>query len=330
MVAIHWSKNGYLLQLPRDIVLSIDIEPNGRGERGGKYWDGTHAAFRELTQWRAELELQTGSPVRFNWFLRCDPQIAKVSGDAGYIETACPELIRFLKAGGDFCGIHTHFQRWDASRNRWFSEFSDLAWSAHCLALNIQTFERILGYRPLASRFGDRFCSNALLSLLRAEGIRYDLTVEPGVPDQWLFHDRHATCWLPDFRRAPRAPYQPSPADYLTPEANPTASMLWVLPLTTTSPTRWIPVRRFPFVMKASRPLNLVLRPRTLWRYLESELASQRAAPLVLVMRTGDLASPRYLKNFRYLARRIASHPGLHNARFTRVDDAVERFAQAR
>ena len=233
-----------LVPVLRDIVLAIDIEPSGRSVLNPNDWDGTLAAFDELTQWRSQLEQQAASPVLFNWFLRFDPQIEETWGCVGGVETACPELVPFLKAGNDFCGIHTHFYRWSAARNRWFSEFSDAAWSRECLARSIAGFERLFGYRPLASRFGDRWCSNELVSLLRAEGIRYDLTVEPGLPDQPLFDDPHTTCWLPDYRRAPRVPYRPSPADYLVPDSKPGNSKLWMVPITTTTPIRWVPVRR--------------------------------------------------------------------------------------
>lgn len=314
----------------RDIVLAIDIEPSSRGEMNPNGWDGTLAAFGELTQWRAQLEQQTSAPVRFNWFLRSDPQIEKTWGDAGCIETACPELVQFLKACDDFCGIHTHFYQWSEVRNRWFSEFSDLAWSAECLARSIGGFERLFGYRPQGSRFGDRWCSNELVSLLRAEGIRYELTLEPGLPGQPLFDDPYATRWLPDYRRAPRVPYQPSREDYLTPDSNQAGSALWMVPVTTTTPPRWVVVRRLPYLMKASRPLNLVVRPRTLWRYLDENLAVSHAEPLVFVLRLGDLAFPRYLDNFWYLAGRIVRHSRLRNTRFTRVDQAVERFAGTR
>src|SRR5208283_4417088 len=193
----------------------------------------------------------------------------------------------FLKTGVDFCGIHPHFFRWSAERNCWFNEFSDVAWAAECLARSIETFERIFGYRPQGSRFGDRWCSNELVSLLRAEGIQYDLTLEPGLPDQPVFDDPHATRWLPDYRQAPRAPYPPSPADYLTPDPNPAGRAFWIVPITTTTPARWVPVRRPPYLIKASRPLNLALRPRPLWRYLAKNLEAPCVEPLVLVVRLG-------------------------------------------
>ena len=102
-----------------------------------------------------------------------------------------------------------------------------------------------------------------------------------------------------------------------------------MLPNTTTLPMRWVAVRRPPYLMKSSRPLNLVVRPRLLWRYLDKVLESAGDEPLALVLRLGDLTVPSYLANFRYLAGRIASHPGLARTRFARVDDAVERFAMA-
>src|SRR5215467_14466926 len=126
-------------------------------------------------------------------------------------------------------------------------------------------YQSIFGVRPVACRFGDRWMGNEEIKLLRAGGIRYDLTVEPGVASEPSPGDPHATVWLPDYRRTLRVPYRPSAADFLIPETQSGTDApnppLWIVPFTTTQPPWWFPVRWFPFVVKASRALNLVLHP---------------------------------------------------------------------
>lgn len=216
---------------PRDILLLLDVEPNGRSEFGVDSWQTTPFASTELNEWRRQLEHTTRAPVYFNWFLRTDPQIEGLWGDAAFLQIACPQLVEWLKSFRDFSGLHTHFWRWDRAHQRWYNEFSDPAWLEHCLTRSIAGFEKIFGYRPTASRFGDRLCNDTLLQLLRNHGFRYDLTVEPGVPDQPIHDDPHATAWLPDYRSATRTPYQ------LFPDTKP----LWMIPVTTTTPPAGYP-----------------------------------------------------------------------------------------
>jgi hypothetical protein len=270
--------------------------------------------------------------VRFNWFLRFDPQTEQTWG-RNWIQDACPDLIPRLKQNGDFTGIHTHFRKWDGSRGIWFSDFADSAWRAHCLRGAIEGYISVFDAAPEASRFGDRWLSHELIPLLKKERIRYDLTLEPGSPAEPLAADRYASAWKPDHRRAPRIPYRPSAENYLVPEppSSPPAreNSLWLIPMTTTEPPQWGPIRRFPFLMKLSRPFNLVLRPRMLWTHLSAAIDRPRPEPLVCVLRTGDLAQPGFLANFRYIAARLARHRGLQQCRLVGVEEAVRSFEKA-
>jgi hypothetical protein len=125
-------------------------------------------------------------------------------------------------------------------------------------------------------------------------------------------------------------PYRPSAEDYLVPELpsspSTTENPLWLIPLTTTQPPQWGPIRRFPFLMKLSRPFNLVLRPRMVWAHMSAGMDRPGAEPLVFVLRSGDLAQPGFLANFRYIATRLARHPGLKQCRFVGVDEAIRSF----
>jgi len=75
--------------------------------------------------------------------------------------------------------------------------------------------------------------------------------------------------------------------------------------------------------------MNLVLRPRRVWAQLRHELDRDSAEPLVFILRSGDLAQPSWLANFRFVTERLSSHPRMRNCRFVRVDRAVQEFAKA-
>jgi hypothetical protein len=301
------------------------VEPDARAEIRNDNWDGLKVAIRELSQLRAQFEKTTQAEVRFNWFLRFDPQIEQTWGQGDWVREAAPDLIPWLRDNGDFTGIHLHFWRWDDRRTLWFSEFSDTAWQKHCLDVSVEGYRSVFGERPIASRFGDRSIGEALIPHLRKAGIRYDLTLEPGAAGEPSFDDPNATGWLADHRRAPRIPYHPSATDFFTPQSESNSNPLWMIPVTTTAP-RWIPRRRFPFLIKTAEPMNLVIQPRTVWQHLASEIDRACAEPLVFVLRSGDLAQPHFLANFRYVTGLMAQHPGTRRCRFTSVDVAMQSY----
>jgi hypothetical protein len=316
--------------LGRSIIFAIDVEPDARASIQKDKCSGLLLALQELRNLRSGLEKLCSEPVRFNWFFRFDPQIQETWGQSDWLSEACPGLIAEVQSKRDLSGIHTHFWKWDTRHRRWFNEFADASWRAHCLRTSIDGYVSLFGKAPIASRFGDRWLGNDLVALLRKAGFLYDLTVEPGIPDHPVFDDSHASAWLPDYRNAPRSPYQPSAADFLIAEPQTPATAkdpFWIVPVTTTE-ERWGPIRRFPFLMRTSRTMNLVLRPRLTSAHLSAELDRTSASPLVLVLRAGDLADSRYLKNFRSISNQLVQHAGICRSRFTTVDDAVDCFVE--
>jgi hypothetical protein len=317
----------------RHIVFAIDVEPDARKPDRDDPWAGLGITLRELSKLRLQMEKLSKAPSRFNFFLRFDPQIEQVSGRWDWVRQAHPSFISWLQEHGDFTGIHPHFWRWSQDRKHWFNDFADPHWRAHCLRTTIEGYRSVFGVRPIASRFGDGWLSSELIPLLKEEGIRYDLTTEPGVPSHPIFDDPDASAWAPDYRKAPRVPYHPSEADFLVPRLRSmreaSESTLWMVPLTTTAAPAWVRMRRFPFLQKSSLTLNMVLYPRKVWDHLSAEIDRVCAEPLVLVLRCGDLVNPDFLRNFGFVAERLAAHPGLRQCRFTGVDEAVENFVQA-
>ena len=321
--------NGFV---QRRIVFAIDVEPDARKPVKDDPWTGLEVTMRELSKLRLQIETLSQSPVRFNFFFRFDPQIEQVGGRRDWLLQACPKFIPWVQEHGDFTGIHPHLWRWSEPRKDWFSDFADPAWRAHCLGMSMEGYRSIFGVRPIASRVGDGWLSDEFVSLLRKEGIRYDLTMEPGVPSHPVFKDPYASGWIPDYRRAPRIPYHPSETDFLAPQpqrAGEAESPLWVVPITTTTPPAWMRIPQFPFFQKASVTLNLVVYPRRVWTHLSVEIDRVCAEPLVFVLRAGDLGNPVFLRNFSFTAERLAAHPGLKRCRFMPVHEAVDSFANA-
>ena len=310
--------------ISRPIIFVIDVEPDDRQTaRGRSGWESSAAALDKLESLRGELEIATGRPVLYNWFFRFDTQIEQTFGRADYVAEACPRVIRAVIEHGDAAGIHIHLWRWSDTKSRWFNDFADRDWVAESLAVSIKSFEGIFGRRPEMARFGDRWLSQQAVDLMIEAGIRYDLTVEPGLPGGGIHDDPNATGTLPDYRRAPRNPYQPRPGNYMEPSSGLKPDGMWMIPVSTTAPA-WRLVRRSPYIMRASRSPNLALSSAYVWPHLQKELATPGRAPLVTVFRSGDLSVAKFRRNFDSTTRQLARHPALRYCTFTDPASAIE------
>ena len=313
--------------MARSILLLIDIEPDPRKTRGTSgEWAGSQSALLHLEALRSKIEKCSGRRVLFNWFIRADPQIEKSWGRADWFTKACPQIVGTLKEHGDGCGIHPHLWRWDARRGEWFNDFNDPDWTAECLQTSIRAFEEVFGRPPDSCRFGDRWLDQNAVELMRACGIRYDLTIEPGVPDEPVFDDPHATGRLPDYRESPREPFRPSKNNFLHPESgDANGSALWMIPITTTAPV-WHMLDRPPYLIKSSRSPNLALRSSYVWPHLRTQLSLITKLPLVIVCRTGDLANSRCLENFLQTTQQLVQHAALADCEFTLPAGIIARW----
>ena len=313
----------------RPILLLIDIEPDDRKTKAGESgWESSEAAFDRLESLRSTLADATGRAVRYNWFFRCDPQIEKTFGSADFVARACPRVARRAAAGDDAAGVHIHLWRWDDVHDRWYNDFTSREWLAECIDTSIEAFTGIFGRPPEMVRFGDRWLSQAALNVAQDAGIRYDLTVEPGLPGERVHDDPHAKGKLPDFRNALRTPYRPLRGDYLSERRDEvTGDDLWMIPVTTTKP-QWRPVRRPPWLMHASYSPNLALDSFRIWSHLRAELDRPSDEPLAVVFRSGDLANKRFSANFEKTTRQLARHPALAWCEFTTPEDAIRRWIQ--
>jgi hypothetical protein len=187
----------------------------------------------------------------------------------------------------------------------------------------MDAFRTMFGEPPVSCRFGDRWLSEMAVTLERDRGIKYDLTVEPGLPGGRVHDDPHSRGGLPDFRSAPREPWVPSRGDYLRPDT--ADAGLWMIPLTTTMPALR-PVRRAPYIMLASRSPNLSLSTSYMWPHLKKQLDRPSDSPLVMVFRSGDLVHARFNENFSRTTRLLVRHPGLSYCEFVEPAEAVDRW----
>ena len=163
------------------VVICIDVEPDERliAPNIKKDWTGFELTYQFLSALRPRLEAATGSAVRYSWFLRMDPQIAAVYGNAAWVVSRHTSLIREIQNAGDAIGLHVHGYRWDESQSKWILDFGNDAWIEHCIRLGFQSFQESLHQPCLYFRFGNVWMNNAALALVDRLGARFDLSLEP-------------------------------------------------------------------------------------------------------------------------------------------------------
>lgn len=221
------------------VLMCIDVEPDSRRIDPGvrKGWLGFEVAHEFFSELRLRLKAATGSPVRFNWFFRMDPQIAQTYGSAGWGATHYASLIKELRRAGDAFGLHTHAWRWNETSSEWIGDLADQEWVDRCVRMSFRSFRESFDEACLYFRFGDRWMNNATYALVEKLGARFDLTLEPGLSGGLL--DKPLTGSLSDLAGVPRHPYRPSKSDFRTPGSY-LKRRLWAIPLSAGS-TNWSP-----------------------------------------------------------------------------------------
>ncbi len=214
---------------PVPVVLCIDCEPDPRmvDPTGAAPLEGYRLVQEYFTTWRERTAELTGAPTHLNWFFRMDPQIATAYGDPGVFVDEHAAFVDRVRAAGDGLGIHPHAWRWDRTDGGWVADLANAEFVRECLELAVDTFRGSLGHPPELLRYGDAFLDDNVVDAAERAGIRYDLTLEPGQPARPVPETAEgevATAWLPDWRRVPRVPYQPSVHDYRRP-ADPARSI---------------------------------------------------------------------------------------------------------
>ncbi|MFQ5723829.1 MAG: hypothetical protein ACE5G6_05000 [Terriglobia bacterium] len=219
------------------IHLCIDIEPakkrfggSGFDTRETSYWGFREVLFPFVAAFRERFQADLGRPLRFNWFVRADPQIGEIYGQPTWaLETFRAELEQ-LAAAGDEIGLHMHSWRWDNRRQAWYEEVKDSAWLEGCLATGLEAFHQARGSTPFAYHAGFEYLNNLLVRLLEQAGVKLAVAPMPGLRSRGLHVEGSGRAFFFDWRRAPRHPYFPWRSDYQRP--GPDAANVLMVPNT--------------------------------------------------------------------------------------------------
>jgi len=289
---------------PRTIpaFLSIDVEPDGfqlsPAEAGA--WKGYTAMLEFSEQLRATLTAFTGTPPRFGWYFRTDPQIADVYGRADHVLITDSARLTRLAARGDYFGVHMHPIRWSAKRRVWIHDFQDVAWHARAVRASLEAYAGWAGAPARRFRSGAAFLTNGIVEAMEAGGVEVDLTLEPA--GNWGRQAAHVPTSIDvspivgrytDCRAAPHLPFRPAHQDFRVPGGE-SARDLVMVPLT----TRAIYPRR-PLWRRGARRLGLVRpdrevlypsvawpSPQFFWDLVADQLRSMASPYLSLAIRT--------------------------------------------
>ena len=321
------------------ILICIDIEPDERAidPRVRADWPGFEKSYEFFSVLRQRLEIATGSPVHFSWFLRMDPQVTHVYGSPDWVVTRYPHLIEALAAAGDELGLHTHAWRWDENCQEWIEDFGDQRWVDHCVRSSFEAFHTSLN-RPCKSfRFGDHWTNDQTVDLLEEQGAKFDLTVEPGATGT-LVPGESFTGTFPDYTQIPQVPYRPHKNDFRK-RSFWRKRDLWIIPIsagstasTTTSPTT-SPWRRWtarPASHQNSTPeyMSLILSfdPPTFSSIANRLLGDLRRPYLALPARTDMAHEPYQRFNLERNIEYLLSHPLIKDFVFETPGEAIKRL----
>ncbi|MFL5679375.1 MAG: hypothetical protein ACJ77B_02095 [Chloroflexota bacterium] len=257
---------------------------------------GFERLVERIATLRGELGDATGRPVRLNWFLRMDPQIAVSHGDPGWVADHYGDRLEALRSAGDEIGVHPHAWRHVPKPSRWVADHGDASWVDECIRMSFSSYEAAFG-RPCRSvRFGDRFVSARAIETAASLGALYDLSVEPGSPRMKAMHAADATGWIPSMMGAPRFAYSPSCDNPFRPaSADDRGPAIRMIPLTSLNPdpilSRWRRVAR-----RARHPGSDLHRPSalfaeawdaaTFWRSVEAEIDRAERPYLAFAVRS--------------------------------------------
>jgi len=219
---------------PIPVILTIDVEPDeflvDRNNPGP--WSGFEFCQGYLETLRQEFRQATGRPVHLNWMLRMDPQIATAYGTATWAVDRYGDFFAACLSQGDAIGLHVHNYRWSDSLNNWIDDSANSEWMTCCLETAVDAFRDAFGSPATVLRFGSYWQSTDSVNVAERLGIRYDLSIEPGVLSTAGVGGRPHTAPTPSFTRVPRVPYVPSPEDFRRPGSDPASRQITLIPLT--------------------------------------------------------------------------------------------------
>lgn len=315
------------------VIACIDVEPDEReiDSAVAKDWQGFEALARVLMALRKQLEHATGAPARFSWFLRIDPQIEHTYGLSWWVFKRYRDLLAEFESAGDEIGLHVHAWRWNTNAGRWVIDHQDREWIAHCVRMSLDGYQAAFG-RPCRSfRFGDHWMNNETMNALEDLGIKFDLTIEPGVKEMpgMVRGELHKGS-LPDYRNTLTRPYQPSRADYKKESRERRGHGLWMIPLSTGQRhIRFTLVERIAWALgfAQARPLNFALKRARFAEFMKGALDRDGELYLAPVVRTDAGVKPVAMSRLEQNMAFVLSHPLVKRFQFATPAEAIELLA---
>lgn len=224
------------LRKPLPLVLCVDVEPDARHvDPGDPAWTGFERLLGQVDGLRERIAEITNAPTPITWFIRADPQVAEVHGDAGWAFRHYAAEVESLLAAGDEVAIHPHCWRRDTD-GEWVVDHGDAGWVEHCFETAVTAFRDAFGTPPRSSRGGDRYLDDGAVALLERHGVSADVTVEPRMrAATGVAEGERTTGSLPDYSGAPESIYRPAAGDFLKP-GDRSARRIAMIPLTAGGP----------------------------------------------------------------------------------------------
>lgn len=325
---------------PLPVVLAIDVEPEPGGGtwRDRQPWRGFERWLEIVPPLRDRLEALTQAPVHFAWYVRCDPQIADVYGDAAWAADRYAPGFDALRAAGDELAIHPHAWRWDDRAAHWLHDHANPAWVEQVLESGFDRFEAAFGTPARAHRFGSRFLTAAMVRWLAARGVRVDTTPEPGWRAMRTLDPQSASTGIvPDQRQVPLEPYRPDPDDPFQPAAvdsSPAELGLWMLPHSALDPQPLIPAwrqvaRRVRFLGQARYRAAQIWTPQDpvgFWDLAISAAQQLHRPYLFLAVRSSALFDEKPARFTMAKLEELERHPQVRRMRFVTSVEALDEL----
>ncbi len=198
------------------VILNIDVEPDefSVDRADPKPWTGFEFCYEYFKELRSRFEEVTGHPVHFNWMIRMDPQIEIAYGSAAWAADRYADILAEYRSEGDNVGLHVHTYTWSTSLDSWLDDCDNPEWVAHCLGSSMDAYKQAFGETCKTLRYGSFWVSTEALNLAEQLGIKYDLTLEPGLLSRKLAEEIPRSGRNPSYCRVPRHPYVPSKTDF--------------------------------------------------------------------------------------------------------------------
>ena len=230
------STNSMPTKIP--VIFCIDVEPDPFlvNRYNPEPWLGFEGTQRYLTKMRARIEEATEAPAHYTWCFRMDPQVAESYGSPTWAVDRYPGFIKKVLHCGDELGTHPHAYRWSKDQQSWVEDLGNQDWVNYCVEMAMDAHIKAFGRPCETFRFGNFWMNTTTINFLEKLGIRYELTVEPGMPP----HDPSrrgkgpSTGSFPDFCRVPRMPYTPCVEDFCQ-RATKGSRTIQIIPLTSSS-----------------------------------------------------------------------------------------------